>query len=218
MNPNLALVDARAKDLISGYMRTFKMSPKEITQLCIAFYFTIDYFSTCGKSIILLTKDKHNDLISANRPKTWNTAYGDLSIAIKNTPNHIYSWTISTTTMNIAIGLDSSEYSILDTQWTSSHGIYHCWHTSNGLITNQAESLNNSAFEKYYKYINEQYSQLITMELNCKDRTIRYAWNGKDYGVAFKNIDDGLNYRFIVCIQSNASVPLLNFAADSNTE
>ena len=217
MNPNLALVDARTKDLISGYMRTFETSPKEITKLCLAFYVTIEYFSKCGKSIILLTKDKHNDLVSANRPKTWNTAYGDLSIVIRNTPNHVYSWTVSTTQRTIVIGLDSSEYSTLDNIWSLSKGIYHCWATNAGLRTNQQDSWNDDACEVYGEPI-ACYSQLITMELNCKERTIRYIWNGKDYGVAFRNLDDGLSYRFFVCINRNASVQLLNFETYSEQQ
>lgn len=187
-----------------------KILPKEIKQLCLAFYFSIDYFSKCGKSIILLTKDKHNDLISANRATSWNTAYGDLPIVIKNTPNHIYSWTISTTDRNISIGLDSSEFSALNTDFIISTGIYHCWATNQGLITNQGDCSNVDIATKYTSEISS-YSQLITMELNCKQRTIKFIRNGMDYGIAFKNLDDRLTYRFVISIQSDSCVQLLNF-------
>ena len=51
----------------------------------------------------------------------------------------------------------------------------------------------------------------VVMELNCKDKTMRYIANGKDYGIAFEKVDSTQNYHFGVSVYNNCIIQLSNF-------
>merc|ERR1712129_165340 len=54
---------------------------------------------------------------------------------------------------------------------------------------------------------------ILCMELNMKDKTLRFARNGKDYGIACKNIETGFHiyYRLALCFAGKGKVSIVNF-------
>ena len=213
--------DDETKDLVSGYVRRMqnlfkdKIIPKEVTNLCIIYYFITEFFAKYGDDMNVSTKDTKNDLVSITPNSRWNTAYGNIVIDINETPNLIYRWTIAKNTNATLIGIEIDDFRNINSNISAFHRgddyPYYYWFVDHFLQRNDA----SENLEQRYRNKKAPKNAEITMELNCKDRTIRFIVNKEDFGIAFTKIIPGYNYRFGVSLCQNGDVQLVNFEIET---
>ena len=56
-----------------------------------------------------------------------------------------------------------------------------------------------------------QLGDKVKMVLNCKEKTLTYFHQNKSLGIAFRDIDFSVKYRFVVCISGHHSVEIIKF-------
>ena len=176
------------KDLIFGHSRQseklIKLTPipMAVSYLCLMYFYEYDYFHECEKEISI--NDTKNIAKVTGYRSRW--VYG--KVIIQTRIPMIYSWTLE--------GLDATR--CLQHITISSKNLISLpgKHEINGLQSNgDTFSCNSSANETIPCDGKLSYSEgfsegdTVKMEINTMERHIKYYINGKDYGVAFENVD-----------------------------
>ena len=220
-------VDQETSYLVSGYIRAIqkefneRIIPTEVIDLCIIYYFITEFFSKCGKDMKI---SADNDSFTTKlEGYSWNTAYGNNIIDMNKTPNLIYEWTIQCTEKYFILGLESTDFKNINTDISDSGRYfykdtkqkckYYGWYTASSLHTNNYmnDAIHHKTFNEDWSSDLQDIDREIMMELNCKNKTISYSVNNKNYGIAFKNVEATQQYRLGVSMCTDGTTKLLNF-------
>ena len=194
----LKFVDQATKDLVEGFIRntsrTFsddKVIPSLVVTICILFYHLVEFFSVCGKSMII---DDNMTILKVSVPNgklERMTGYGNIEIT--NRYNCIYSWTLKLVKLDIFdtfIGIDASNKEHIDRNFTGNT-------TTNGhyAINARGSKFTMKTEREVFSYGKKMNTgDIVKMEINTKNRTMQFWINGESQGIAFDNIVfDGLN-------------------------
>ena len=127
----------------------------------------------------------------------------------------IYKWKfkILENKFGIYIGFDSSNKKFIDGDYSDAFNQYKYYAYGDGEIYKRG-SMGNVWPRGIQRFgvgsiMNDQ---IIQIELNTRDKTIRYIVDDKDYGIAFKNVDITSKYHLgITVYNENTSIQILSF-------
>ena len=216
--------DEEEKYLISGYYRTIRQmgykdtayynTPPLVVHLTILYHYIAEYFAKCGYTI---TINQARDTIDRNNGhNTGCTAYGNVDI--NSSTKAIYKWKFEILSNPrweiITFGIDSSNQkfinSIFYVRGTHNNSFY-AYETRNGgggTITSD----DNKRF--WYGQLSKE-GDIVTMELDTINRTIKFYHNTFDLGIMYDNIDldNNKTYNMAICLFENEqSVKLTYFS------
>lgn len=216
LSSKLKYVDEKCKYLASGYIRQFesqfmisntKHFPIDVKHLCALFYcYHCDEFDQHHAELQVSSSesDKYNDILSCPIGSNWRCAYGKHIIVPSENLNSIYKWTFKflgthfMTTPSIGIisingTLPLETYCFMTCQNCDYN--YYGYETAwSGLrdLKNKTKGI------RYGDGDRVKNNDIIIMELNIKDKTLKYHKNGNDLGVAFKDIDVSCKYKLAI--------------------
>ena len=208
--------DLPSELLVSGYFHNFQKAHKDIVipidliTVCLHYYHRPEYFEHCSNNIKL--SENHlsvsmNSVVSSRALEWKNTNYGHMVIPTVNN-EHIYKWHLKMVhhPFSMMIGISSKDTLNSETDFCreSKDAQYGYW-TSCGQIEH------NSRYEDYGETLLN--GDILCMELDLKHKTLRFARNGRDYGIAYENIATGesLCYRLALSIGFEGTASLVNF-------
>eukprot|EP01084_Bolivina_argentea_P126028 223217_1 len=208
----LKLIKQNTKDVVFGYMR--KMAslvqvssniPKLVKFTVLYYYHQPEYFTVYSPKIAL---DEFNSIITNNKISNKNhTSYGNIDV--NGSVNAVFVWKILLICGfgTVCIGLDSSNKKYINGDFSDRK-------------QNQFNFYAFSDQNKYnHRFIHAKYGDdwcdqdILTMELNTKEKTLKLYINDIDQGVGFNNIElKDKNYNFAIALyHSNESIQLLSF-------
>ena len=180
----LEIVDTRSKDSVFGYIRQSRDKvedaiPMMIQYCCLRYYFVRDYFVKPTEDIFEVSN--HGQVLSKEDKKfTWNCEnYGNIIID-PTSQISVYRWRI--------------KFAKLDNRFEISLGIQSPKHKDWGLLLKQHDGQKD-----VHKYdIWEK--NVITMELDMKEKTLRYLQYGRDLPTYNVKIHSDQKYRLMVAV------------------
>ena len=226
----LKVVDDRSQCLISGYIHNVEKEesylniPELIAVIVIFYYYEFEKLTKCGDQI-LLNDDGDEAVRKDNSEYHASTMYGNIPIKINGMR---YIWTLKIGKVpnrdSIFIGIDNSNKSCIDDDFCDpseefkidygyENFISYGWGTDKKSYNTDGGQVN---VVKYGELIQE--NDLIKMELNTMDKSLRYFRNGMDQGIAFTNVklENGTYYLAITMWEQQASLQLLDFECSSS--
>eukprot|EP01084_Bolivina_argentea_P070957 129041_1 len=234
---------------IEAMLHRTMIIPFEIVSICLLYYFNPEYFTIHGKNITLLDKNQAiKGGKSSAGINLFGTAYGNVEINTNNLVNCIWTFEINKHHINdiIGIGISSSkklkpnEYRFYKGRDTRINGIdieeffARLLNPSEVKETNESSNIkidgyayeNNSIMLERSKESASDYGcifgdgDIVQMEFNPQNKTLRYFVNSKDQGIAAKDIQfDGIyeSYVMAVFIKGTVEVKLMNFQGTYKT-
>ena len=215
----------RDQKLVDGYVRLICNEiniPKEILTLIFIWCHLELFIFKMGdrfqlneeKTIITRNDDKklHSSTII-----NYGSCYGSISMPSMNN-KLIYEYRIKVLKLNdehVGIGIYDAICKHINTYFieqtaTSNYGL-QCW--------NGTKASHNAAWEKAEIYAApcKDKDTDITMIYNAYKSTLSFSIDGKDYGIAYDNIDkrEELDYRLTIYLACDASVELTGFSTKS---
>eukprot|EP01083_Nonionella_stella_P018597 51764_1 len=145
-----------------------------------------DFWQHQGNKIQL---DKSKTTATKSSPYGFNTVFGSIPI---NEGKHIWKIKVIQLTEKMVIGLSTSLVNI-DTKFHNQPEYPHYAYHSNALKISQKKQ-----YSTYGTLI--QSGDIITVILDLNHRYVAFMNNGKDLGVAFKNIDIGYNIKYRIAV------------------
>ena len=209
-------------DTINGYLRRIQSSfpvdsiyynniPSLVSYWCVLFFYVKECFDpdACDSHYIL---SDDNTLVEK---KPYSSDAGN--VFLFNTASHgVHKWKFKLRIGNMfdstmTIGVWKINHLLDTTQalydiWYK--GKFYGWRVNNGTITHGDD-------EQRYKYTNhtKQNNDVIEMILDLNKRELRFICNDKDFGAAFKQIEDS-SYRAAVSFYSkDYAIELLDYSA-----
>ena len=193
--------------------------PDDIIPICALFYGQKERFDAWqhGKGIRI-----RNDERITTKWSIKQTAFGSVIIIPKSKllSTSTIKWTLKSqpsrpypTCCSLSIGLVSASDDVHDTvesDFLNFNSIYGLSLDESALITTD-KTCNKSGYKRLNMHRDWHKTNIFEMELNIKERTIRYIINEKNYGLAFWNINLNQNYKLAVCINDQLSVELIDF-------
>ena len=205
------MADERTSDLINGYTKHIQalilptddidstIIPELVIYWIIAFFYNPEYFTTHGPHIKLNeaqnTATYCRDITVGG--SNLNTVYGNIKAAINDHYNKfVWEFKIrkAAARIVIAIGLDSSDKlygdKAFDNSMTSDNVFYSFEDNSNTTITNKyiADDMQSEELDFYCDNYGTHFTlgqeNKVIMELDAKNKTLRYFVNGQDQGIA----------------------------------
>eukprot|EP01084_Bolivina_argentea_P205195 350590_1 len=199
----LKKIDESSILVVFGYMRelhkqlksTYKI-PSLISWICLKYFYSIDYFEIIGQHTVL-TEDK-----STITKTHWGwtcTSYGKL--IIPSMDNIVIKWflrLVEAMDGNIIIGIQSNCTDINQTFiWNKTDDRYYGLYLATG-NKHQNELDYRKRSQTYVpNRIRYMAGDIISLELNLVQRTVKFWYNDYDLGIAFANIEksDDVKYR-----------------------
>ena len=166
-----------------------------------------EYFKTFDTKTYANTLN--NKIVKCLQRRTYSAIYGNMSLSSHTESKCEWTFKIKTKIGNsIYIGISSSYYTNHD-----------CFTNRNS--SNYALSINGTTWSKG---INKSYcpssfheGDIIKMILDCKLKQISFIHNGKNLGIAHRNIDCNPNIKYkmaIIMSQPNDELELIEFKSD----
>ena len=179
------------KDLVIGYTKeSSKLSlsypfPIALSYLCLIYYFEYDYFHECDRGLRI--NDKKDTVKVIGRKDQWISKRAFGKIVIQTKIPMIYSWKFKLIDDNYSVPaiFISTRNGASSADIKNQYDTYELWRS--GHITSWLTRHESQIYERYCNPW--QQADVITMEVNTKEKHIKYFINDKDYGVAFKDID-----------------------------
>eukprot|EP01084_Bolivina_argentea_P000398 750_1 len=208
----LKCVDETSKNIMFGYIRNIEKiynAPLAVKHLCLLYYFETEEFGAHSEKLVISSssKTKHNDIVHQIDRTFWNSVFGLVVISSDNNPNAIYCWsfkvtfnapTYHTTAPSIGIVSDTKaidDYCFSDRDREDEYH-YYGWETTwKEIRSNNVDITTKHPFGDYPKI---KSGDILKMEVNLKNKSIKHFYNDKDLGIAFNNID--LNYKYYLGI------------------
>ena len=202
------------KDLVNGYAKNVqKLSahniPAAISYLCMIYYHENDHFEQHPKFDTVNVNDA-KDTMTTEGGK-WAEVYGKFIITNADTKiPMIYSWTFEiagvSKSYETSIGICKGNSTLIGThQWPEL--AYELSHDGDKALIKFGKF-------KYKTYSFERYTKggIVKMEINMRQKTIKFYVNGKDQGIAFNDIDFSKIYNVIVGAgDKGITIKLTNF-------
>ena len=205
-------VDPVSQCIVFGFIRCIEQSlskmrsiPMEIFSMCLLYYYNPEYFTNHGDYISLKNGDK---TMEHNSDNEYDTVYGNLEINDKDYIKCSWTFQINKLNDNLVMGIGIS---------------------CNRRVINDmfAGSENTYAYEAYR--IGELHSKgdlteygcpwkdgdIVKMELDVENKTLRYFVNSEDQGIAVQdiNFDNDIKYVMAMYLDEKSIVTLLEFEA-----
>ena len=207
--------DRESIALLSGYLRKIASSipPQIIIDLCLIYYAVIEYFFKCGDSMAISSKKSKNDYVYKVGDVSCgdNTVYGAYIIDGRATPNTIFKWKfhIHSVDQLTSIGIESStNFRNLNTGFTYPRHdkpkiFYYAYGPCINSLQSRIETSGGLRANPSYSSLNpyQQTDLVISMELNCKEKTLSYIVDGDNLGIAFDNVElINRKYRWVISL------------------
>ena len=166
-------------------------------------------------------ESKTNDIVEQVIDGYWYSAFGKFIIDAKNNSNSIFKWTLrytrsSGTISSVSVGIVSNgKYNTDQYCFTNPCDYeFYAWETAWRCTRNKSRQ---NEQHNYGGYIKDGQS-IIIIELNLKNKTIRFFQNDKDLGIAFDNINMDLQYRLAASFaQQGNKLQIIDFVCEPFT-
>ena len=214
------VADEHTKDIVNGYLRleqdllphtenSYYTIPALVIHLILSFFYNPEYFTIHGSRTKLnedydtfkFTKDQGNYGL--------NTTYGNIEIHKEMYCNNfIWKFEIISikTPICVAIGIDSSNKQYSESSFDSimnDHTFY-----SYESIQSHSQMRGNSGVKFDYGSIYCTAKTTISMELDMKQKTLRYFVNGEDQGIAINDVNFANDERYSVAISTDNDIKI----------
>eukprot|EP01084_Bolivina_argentea_P076375 138409_1 len=211
--------------------------PLDIVLMCALYYYNPEYFTVHGSNMILKDKDSTvESMVESNFQSimfTANTAYGKVEINKSDFIKCIWNFQIekwdkkNTIVIGIAINKQNAEGIFIDEYISITTGRsaicgynygYRIDDTESEIYVTKVHlavggscSLKTESFEDYGCIWNV--GDMIAMELNVQNRTLKYYVNSTDQGIAVENVSFGDNVKYVMAVafNGNAAIKLISF-------
>ena len=199
------------KDLTIGYTKDaqhlikYTQIPMAISYLCLIYYHETDYFdintSILGKDTIHIN-DKKNK-VTSKKPGSY-IVHGIMDIT-SYPGSFIYSWTF-------ALDTSRSQYAFLAGLGLVDSADIENYYTLFSTGNSYTRSKDNECGIK----IRFKPGDIVKMQVNIKQKAMRFFKNGKDEGIVFDNIDfETSKYKmFVSMAYEGQSAEMLQFSTD----
>ena len=180
------------KDLVVGYNKkaekllNLMQIPMAVSYLCLIYHYDYDHFDHLANNT-----EKNEKAVS---PNNMRTIFGVMHILDAGVQWR-YSWTFKISTVDTSIAFISIGIMSDDAQ-PSSYFL-----TTDGVKGSNCTFARNTAagYNIYAHSIKHNKTAIVKMKINTKDRTIRYFVDGRDYGIAFRDVEFQFR-RFRMCV------------------
>eukprot|EP01084_Bolivina_argentea_P285526 489659_1 len=201
--------------VVNGYVRNCRFLlpsnnsyyniPKLVNYIILFYYQSAEVFTLYGSG---MNFDTNNNIITKVNGLSAETAYGNIDIRANNTQCR-YLWIIkilSTEKGRVYIGVDSSNKIHLHTNYTISNASCYYSYGNGRKYSNELPGGKLYGYMFYNRFI-------IKMEINTKQKTLKYYTNGIDEGIAFQDINfKNTTYHLAITMQDkNDSVQIIKF-------
>ena len=186
--------DQKSNHLIFGFVReaqqllpveTYYNIPELISHICLVYYFLMDFFDPNLMHPSIEYADKDNKHCVIKKVMKWGSAY--LSNVVSSGKHHWKFKIEGKGAPEIGIAADEDAQIVLDNMWFTQGGKGYSYITSHANLTDDnGDQDYGTAYGRECKA-----GDVIDMFVDFEANTIRYHVNGKDYGIAFKNIKPG---------------------------
>ena len=197
--------------LVHGWIRAKSKDvnvniPFEVIELFVIWYHIQLYFIKISNGQVL-----NDDKTIINQTGSCVAASAWGSVLMSSMDEKVYEYTIKLlpgSESRVAIGIDEDGYKRLNSwfvqQNESIHYAFECW---NGCKDSKEE--HSASYGEEVEVRSE--GSIIRMKYDVGKRTLSFIVDGKDYGVAFNNVQKGENikYRLAVYLYGYESVELL---------
>ena len=219
----LQKVTQRTLDIVNGYMKQAQLLlpckdnsyyniPELVNVICTDFYKNPEYFAKYDQDALQLDEEKTTII---PKVESFATCYGSINIVNDNVSKCIWQFKILSQNGIIAIGIDSSNKQYFDQDFHDCGNdqpyyaieLYRDWTILSYTY--------NRAIPAYLDTVDDSSKIFIKMELNLKNKTLKYYFGDIDGVVAFKNIyfDETTVYHMAVYTE-RSSVKLIDFVQE----
>ena len=184
-----------------------KIIPQIIASICTIFYYENEYLTPAVDSIVSLDQScKTIESLPTESQYLYedNIAYGSIFINPYYHSDSLFQWQIKLLQVNDRIKLGI---------FTASRDSFYSLVTSGKLYKTGPSAENAVSIGKWGNYYSPQLktNDIVTMELDIKNQTIRYFLNNINLGVAFKNIDIHTSYNLGMHLRRKDKLKLIHF-------
>ena len=201
----------KAELIVSGFVReiqemlpkndNFFMIPREITNECIKYYLIREYFATLCKWT--KTSDRETTIVRTNTGGTYSTGINFGAVSIPSTEPIIYRWYIKINHggpkyAKIIIGISSDPITNIVNNRQNVFDSYYSNRSNYGWNGFSGSKYGDGGYSSYADTFGDD--DMICMELNLRNKRLRYSVNEQDQGIAFYDIKTGdhIFYRLAV--------------------
>ena len=210
MASNLVKLSKKQRDsvLIHGYIRsqleTLNLSiPAQVIELFVEWYHIQLYFIKISRN-----QELNGDKTIVKQRTSAESAWA--SILMPSMDDMIYEYTVKITapSRDVAIGIDENGYKRINSyfveQMDSIHYALECW-------SGEKDSEKKGREEYGPRVGKTMNGVIIKMTYNAGATSLSFIVDGKDYGVAYDNVEqnENLNYRLAIYMNNTATVELL---------
>eukprot|EP01084_Bolivina_argentea_P212518 361225_1 len=211
-------IDERSRNLTFGYIRNIEninTVPFGIKNICLLYYFETEAFGKHGEKLIISSSSnrKCNDIVHRTDTGDVNCVFGTVVIGLDNYPNAIYCWSFKVTLypspmLNVwpfvqllydspFIGIVSARKAINNDCFSKKEYAYNFYGRDTTWKSLKCNNY-NLTIASYGAYDKIKSGDIIKMEVDLKNKSIKYFHNNKDLGFTFNEID--LNYKYYLGI------------------
>ena len=202
------------KELLS---KQYKI-PNGIINLCVLYYWLMEEFDAelHGDYIIVTNRIAHKRVLQCldDEDVDWESIFGSIVIDHKLYQNCIIEWIINVDTGDnpgISIGIVAVDDIInkqllnkncfIDHNYCNALNVYGLYISENiSVLDTTVDNALVKQFKESELHLLVGKDNIIRMELNMMDETIKYWINDKTEGIAFKYIDLRYKYRFALAM------------------
>ena len=211
----LKYVDDKSRDLAFGYIRTMENKlqqpnqfeiPREIKNLCLMYYFEFEQFYEYDETVLKVSSSsehRHNDIVQQIATGCWYSVYTRFIIDPEQQPNAIYIWRVQFTRpierykkASPAIGIVSAEHNPLNSYCFMSYDHqFYCWQTAWQNARTTKQKGDSTLSPEYGGQKGLDTGDIVTIELDIKNKWLRFYLNDRDLGIAHENINMDYKYK-----------------------
>ena len=192
---NVKKADKKSRQLIFGFVReaqellpddTYYNIPELISHICLVYYFLMDFFDPKLMHKSIEYAEEGNKYCVVKNDSEWRSAY--LSNVVSS-GKHRWQFKIEGNGCP-EIGIAHEEVTEYDLKYKicfTQEGTGYSYITADAQLTNDEGNVDRHS--EYGKKCGK--GDVIDMFVDFNANTISYHVNGKDYGIAFKNIKPG---------------------------
>eukprot|EP01083_Nonionella_stella_P086129 239068_1 len=206
-------------DLVLGFIHKMEsllpnqIIPSEIKQLCLMYYHLKERFTKCGTELCISSNINKFDTCTVQRSNPnhfswWNTVYGKIVIDGTTHRNGVYWWRFKLIQINAecVIGIttctDHSNRNGYDPMFSNKPSKFYALSTAKKPLISHRFELWNYHDECHHAEPFKA-NDIIVMELDTKDRILKYYQNGNEIG-SIDNIDMSVTYNVAISMQSRS--------------
>ena len=209
----LKMVDTRSKDSVFGYIRQSRENaddtaiPTMIQYCCLKYYFINEYFTKCGDKLQI--NDNGKIVSSMFNDDTTGSAHANIMIDPQNASIIKCKWNIKILKMygNCYFGIDSSNNPKTNEDFTSFFNSDHnCY--AFAMLSGDFAALPDT-----YKKYGERCCNcdVIRMELDVTNQTLKFYRNGKDLGDGPLKVDVSKKYHMAIAFHIGGCFEIVGY-------